>query len=110
MTIPLVRLVLVACLVLLPVGALAQTEAPVPTQGEGGTAPPTQPEQPRDRTDTHMFGVLPNYATVDDPATAQPITARQKLKLAQLAALDPIVYPFAAFSRSEEHTSELQSH
>ena len=24
--------------------------------------------------------------------------ARQKLKLAQLAALDPIVYPFAAFS------------
>lgn len=41
-----------------------------------------------------MFGVLPNYATVEDPAEVPPISASVKFKLAALNTFDPYVYPF----------------
>jgi hypothetical protein len=97
--------VVVLCLALLPGGALAQTadddpshQAPAPDNTGAEPSPGTGAPQQPGGGDTHMFGVLPNYATVDDPSTATRITAKQKLKLAELSALAPIVYPFAAFS------------
>ncbi len=41
-----------------------------------------------------MFGVLPNYATVENGAAITPITAGQKFKLASLNTFDPYVYLF----------------
>jgi opacity protein-like surface antigen len=41
-----------------------------------------------------MFGVLPNYATVEGPTEVPPISASQKFKLASLNTFDPYVYPF----------------
>jgi hypothetical protein len=41
-----------------------------------------------------MFGVLPNYATVEGPTEVPPISASLKFKLAALNTFDPYVYPF----------------
>jgi hypothetical protein len=43
---------------------------------------------------TRMFGVLPNYATVEGPTEVPPISASLKFKLAALNTFDPYVYPF----------------
>jgi hypothetical protein len=41
-----------------------------------------------------MFGVLPNYATVEGPTEVPRISASLKFKLATLNTFDPYVYPF----------------
>jgi hypothetical protein len=51
-----------------------------------------------------MFGVLPNYATVEGASTITAISSREKFKLAKMNSLDPFLYPFvgvvAAIERS----------
>ena len=85
-----------------PTGALAQTADPEPvhqasSQGDTGSGTPSGSDtQHRNDGDTHMFGVLPNYGTVDDPDNAQPISAKEKMRIEMLSAFAPIVYPFAA--------------
>jgi hypothetical protein len=44
-----------------------------------------------------MFGVLPNYATVEHPAEIEPISAGQKFKMMSMNTFDPYVYPFIGF-------------
>ena len=41
----------------------------------------------------HMFGVLPNYTTVEEGAAAQRVTTRQTFQMAALSSLDPYVLP-----------------
>src|SRR5438477_1116214 len=42
-----------------------------------------------------MFGVLPNYNTVDTGSTTRQ-TTRDSFKIASLGTFDPVVYPFLA--------------
>lgn len=39
--------------------------------------------------DTHILGVVPNYATVNDPSTYKPIRVGEKFKLAAQDSFDP---------------------
>jgi len=40
-----------------------------------------------------LFGVLPNYTTVDAPS-APPLTTHDAFRMASLGTFDPVVYPF----------------
>jgi hypothetical protein len=42
----------------------------------------------------HMFGVLPNYTTVEDGDVAVRITTKQTFQMAALGSFDPYVFPF----------------
>jgi hypothetical protein len=44
-----------------------------------------------------MFGVLPNYATVEGASTIMPLSPREKFKLAKMNSFDPMLYPFVGF-------------
>ena len=43
---------------------------------------------------THMFGILPNYATVEEGGMAPRLTAKQMFRMAALGSFDPYVFPF----------------
>jgi hypothetical protein len=47
----------------------------------------------RDKPD-RVFGVLPNYSTVEGNQQAPPITARRAFTMAALNSFDPYVFPF----------------
>ena len=83
--------------------------APATTPAAKPDTPP--PDAPTAGTDTtegtpgrRMFGVLPNYATVEGGTRIRPISAREKFHLAKLNSFDPVLYPFvgviAAIQRS----------
>jgi hypothetical protein len=57
----------------------SEKSEPAPTEGKAGG---------------RMFGVLPNYATVEGASTITPISSRQKFTLAKMNSLDPFLYPF----------------
>jgi len=89
-------------------------QAPKPaTQTGPETAPPReQPPPPQEPTakpgddqsagtehgeaGTRMFGVLPNYTTIEHATDVQPIGAGRKFQMAALNSFDPYVYPFVA--------------
>jgi hypothetical protein len=48
--------------------------------------PPKKPDR--------MFGVLPNYGTVEDGEAAPAVTTRATFRMAALNAFDPYVFPF----------------
>ena len=55
---------------------------------------------------SRLFGVLPNYATVDAPPSGAgtnivpPITKKQLFHLADMSSYDPAVFPFVALKTS----------
>jgi hypothetical protein len=61
--------------------------------------PPSDPDQPPDR----IFGVLPNFGTVENAANVPPITASQRFRIASLSSFDPFVYPFVALTAGIAH-------
>jgi hypothetical protein len=73
-------------------GSNSVKEAGPENGGQSDRSDGTQP--PPGKTGTHMFGVLPNYATVENGAAATAITTRQKFRMASLNTFDPYVYPF----------------
>jgi hypothetical protein len=79
-----------------PLGAQQAAQGPAPdantsSEGEQQSEPP--PHQQSD----HIFGVLPNYTTVERDTVAPPITTRQTFRMAALNSFDPYVFPFVAF-------------
>jgi hypothetical protein len=56
-------------------------DTPASSEGE---APPS----------ARMFGVLPNYTTVEEGRAAQPLTITQTFKMAARGSFDPYVFPF----------------
>jgi hypothetical protein len=52
---------------------------------------PTSPKNDR------LFGVLPNYLTVENEAKAPSLTSGGKYKLAAEGSFDPVIYPFIGF-------------
>jgi hypothetical protein len=56
----------------------------------------TTPANPQSSDDKHILGVVPNYATVNDPsATFQAISMKEKFKLAAQDAFDPFSWVIA---------------
>ena len=85
-----------------------QTDESRPTQQDpppDAAPPPSTASSP---ANSRIFGVMPNYGTIEDAAAIEPLTAKQKFHMAGLYAFDPFVYPFvgviAAVGRGEgEH-------
>jgi hypothetical protein len=82
---------------LLTVSGVARLEA---GQAEGGTRTPHEASAP---TSDHMFGVLPNYTTVEDGAGVPRVTPRQMFQMAELSSFDPYVLPFVGLVAAFNH-------
>ena len=101
--------VFVVVAVLRKMSASAQEPQP-PVQAAAATdaqdaAPPKKPDR--------VFGVLPNYGTVEDAANAPAITTTATFRMAALNAFDPYVFPFvgatAAFAQLANHEQSAAS-
>jgi hypothetical protein len=73
----------------------------VAQQGNDGTAPasgtPADAGATGDKrppASTHMFGVLPNYTTVEEGGTTSRLTTKATFQMAALSSFDPYVFPF----------------
>jgi hypothetical protein len=62
--------------------------------GNNTGAPPNGAGQADVRKNDRLFGVLPNYATVEGTAKIGSVTNRQTFQMAALNSFDPVVYPF----------------
>jgi hypothetical protein len=68
------------------------------------------PERPTTPENDRLFGVLPNYLTVENQAQVPPLTAGGKFRLVAKNAFDPAIYPFIGFLAlvSQAQNSEPQ--
>ena len=86
------------------------------TQTTGATPTPTptptpdaKPDQGNDKNGNdknRIFGVLPNYTSVEGSTTVKPITTSASFKMAALDSFDPMVYPLFGFIAS---VSQIQN-
>jgi hypothetical protein len=67
---------------------------PDPAGDESPALPAAEPHTPLAPKSDHMFGVLPNYSTVEDGTIAPRLTTRQTFQMAALSSFDPYVFPF----------------
>jgi hypothetical protein len=49
---------------------------------------------PHGKSNTRMFGILPNNTTVENQSQVPPVGVREKFKMASMNTFDPYVYPF----------------
>jgi hypothetical protein len=79
----------------------APTEEGQDPHKETPNTPPDAPKEPG-RTITpgpssdHIFGVIPNYSTVEGATVIAPISIGRKFTLASLDTFDPFIYPYVA--------------
>ncbi len=80
----------------------AAAPAPAPADATTGTDPGADQSgsDSHGTAGVHMFGVLPNYTTVEGAKVYAPVAAGQKFRMAALNTFDPYVYPFVAFVAS----------
>lgn len=55
------------------------------------------PQRPATPENDRLFGVLPNYLTVENEALVPPLSAGGKFKLVARNAFDPTIFPFIGF-------------
>jgi len=67
-----------------------QTNTPGDHPGDKGKTDPKSDAPKQDR----LFGVLPNYLTVEEVGNIPPIAPRTKYKLAALGSFDPVEFAF----------------
>ena len=60
-------------------------------------AVPTRAQEVAAGDTDRIFGVLPNYTTVERETAARPVTTRDAFRMAALSSFDPYVYPFLGF-------------
>jgi hypothetical protein len=53
--------------------------------------------EPKDARPDRIFGVLPNYTTVEHEAEIDPVTTKATFRMAALSSFDPYVFPFVGF-------------
>jgi len=68
--------------------AVDQPDGSLSDTGEAATPPPSQ----------RMFGVLPNYSTVERDGRAQALSTREMLHITVKNSFDPYVFPFVGAS------------
>ena len=87
-------------LVLLPAASARAQEAPPPEQSSAADTPrpaPDEAEAASADSKNRIFGVMPNYTTVEGFGKVEPITSAKSFKMAALDSFDPFVYPLFAF-------------
>lgn len=97
---------LAAFILLGPARVLAQTpDTPALGRAESD-APAAEEEHPPQAA--RMFGVLPNYTTVEDGAARSAVTTRQTFQMAALGSFDPYVFPFVGVMSALQHAAAGQ--
>jgi hypothetical protein len=72
-----------------------ETRQPAPASPDTGNADQTPPaDSDNDRRPDRMFGVLPNYTSVENGANVPPIGTKQMFVMASYSSFDPYVFPF----------------
>jgi len=84
---------------LLTVAAAVRAQEPQPSQAQSQSSSDDQPPAPDASPDSknRIFGIMPNYTTVEGPEKVEPITSAKSFKMAALDSFDPFVYPLFAF-------------
>jgi len=70
---------------------------PGPTRADDGSSKNRGQAQGTSPKNDRLFGVLPNYLTVENAATVPPLTPGGKFKLVAKDAFDPVIFPFIGF-------------
>jgi hypothetical protein len=87
-----------ALLLLVAASARAQeTPPPDPRLPAADTPRPVPDEVASADSKNRIFGVMPNYTTVEGFGKVEPITSAKSFKMAALDSFDPFVYPLFAF-------------
>jgi hypothetical protein len=86
--------VLVACAVLGSARVLAQQTLDSAALGPSVASDAREASEERVPPSTRMFGVLPNYTTVEEGDVAPRITTKHTFQMAALGSFDPFVFPF----------------
>jgi len=75
----------------------AQEPRPEPPQSQSSSdeQPPAADASPDSKN--RIFGIMPNYTTVEGTDKVEPITSAKSFKMAALDSFDPFVYPLFAF-------------
>jgi hypothetical protein len=82
---------------LLPAAGLAQTQQPPPSKPQAASNDDSKPSTSDQPTNDRIFGVIPNYRTVEDPTQRiAPLSTKQKFKIAAGDSFDYYAYPIAA--------------
>ncbi len=98
-------LLFVASLVIPPIAhpqdQKQEQQQPKPQQPDPAPSlPPSPSESQQQQTspkNDRLFGVLPNYLTVEDEDKVPPLTTGGKFKLVSRNAFDPAIFPFIGF-------------
>lgn len=102
----------VACHLLIGLGFLAGSisalgqetsllpDAPPPAQPQSPQSNPEQNGSQDKPSKNHIFWVIPNYRSDENPATIKPLTARAKMKVAFDDSFDPSAFLVAGVLRS----------
>ncbi|HKV04760.1 MAG TPA: hypothetical protein VJO53_06595 [Candidatus Acidoferrales bacterium] len=88
-----------------PGQAQQQPSQPAPAASSAGQPQPTfqssgaknQDSAQNSVNNDRLFGVLPNYATVENEHEFGPLTAKAKFKLSADSMFDPVTFPFIGF-------------
>lgn len=75
-------------------GLDSETNSPTTTGGEQ----PAATGQDEGKVGDRIFGILPNYATVEGAVHIRPVSTEEKFKMAALDTFDKPVFPFVAFT------------
>ena len=108
----------------------ARAQQPQPSQPEAAQAPSTSTPSDAGKNDDNsatptntssdlgtepvvdsknrIFGVMPNYTTVEGVAGVKPITGAESFKMAFLDSFDPFVYPLFGFVAGVNHLENAQ--
>lgn len=70
----------------------ASSQTPTPSTSTSSTSTEEQGQNTVNKD--RIFGVLPNYATVETEHQFGPLTVKDKFKLSQDSMLDPVTFPF----------------
>jgi hypothetical protein len=76
--------------------AAQPAQAPQSTPAPGNNAAPMESDQPTAPKNDRIFGVLPNYLTVENARNIPPLTAKQKYAIVAKTTFDPVEYPYTA--------------
>jgi hypothetical protein len=80
-----------------PVAAIGQEtsplpDAPKPSQTQSGQSSPEQDSQQHKPSKNHIFWVIPNYRSDENPAEIKPLTLGAKMKVALDDSFDPSAF------------------
>ena len=93
----LVRAAAGALLLTIAASARAQEPAAEPPQPTDDAQPPAAAADTSAESKNRIFGLMPNYTTVEGFGKVEPITSAKSFKMAALDSFDPFVYPLFGF-------------